>query len=159
MKAPHVFLLATAFLGVLISGCTSAQKESTSEEAETSTTDTTFVNIEGEVQLNNGAKWVANAETTAGVAHMQEQIAAFRALNLPEDTATFSALGRGLNTTFKAIFEQCTMTGAAHEELHDFLLPIMGYTKALKGADVPAAKQALDDLERHLARYEEFFES
>lgn len=151
-------ILAIAILGVTVLACNHAD-ESNIGEPLPAWGDTTFVNIEGEVQLNNGAKWVANAGTTDGVTHLQEQIAAFRALNLPEDTATFSALGRGLNTTFKAIFEQCTMTGAAHEELHDFLLPIMGYTKALKGTDVPAAKQALDDLERHLVRYEEFFES
>ncbi len=149
-------LLAIAFLGVTVLGCNHAD-ESIIGEPLPAWGDTTFVNIEGEVQLNNGEKWTANVETTAGVAHMQEQIAAFRALNLAEDTATFSALGRGLNTTFKAIFEQCTMTGATHEELHDFLLPIMGYTKALKGTDVPAAKQALDDLERHLETYREYF--
>lgn len=151
-------LLAIAILGATVLACNNAESDSTSEETATPTVDTTFVNIEGEVQLNNGEKWTAYAETTAGVAHMQEQLAAFRALNLPEDTATFSALGRGLNTTFKAIFEQCTMTGAAHEELHDFLLPIMGYTKALKGNDLSASKKALADLEKHLARYEEFFE-
>ena len=151
-------LLAMAFLGATVLACNNAESESTSEETATPTVDTTFVNIEGEVQLNNGEKWTANAETTAGVAHMQEQLTAFRALNLPEDTATFSALGRGLNTTFKAIFEQCTMTGAAHEELHDYLVPIKGYIKSINGSDLDAAKKATDDLEKHLGQFREFFQ-
>jgi hypothetical protein len=50
------------------------------------------------------------------------------------------------------------MTGPAHEELHDFLLPINGYIKTIKGDDVNAAKQAMDDLETYLKTYADFFD-
>ena len=150
-------LLAIAFLGLTALACNNAE-ESTSEETTTPTEEKTFVNEQGVVQLNNGQRWQANAETTAGISKMLDQIGQFKALGLPEEITNYNMLGGGLNTTLKGIFDLCTMTGAAHEELHDYLLPIAGYIKALKGTDIVAAQTAKEDLEKYLASYRNFFE-
>ena len=110
------------------------------------------------MQLNNGAKWKANPETTAGVIKMQAQIAAFTKMNLPEDVANYKQLSAGLNTTIQGIFDLCTMKDAAHDELHDFLVPIIANIKTLGGDDLEAAQRAFSDLQNQLSQFEDYFE-
>ena len=89
---------------------------------------------------------------------MQAQIAAFEEMNLPEDVANFKQLSNGLNTTMQGIFDQCTMKGASHDELHDFLVPIKGNITTLGGDDLEAASKAFSDLQRQLSQFENYFE-
>jgi len=150
-------LIAIAFLGATVLACNNAE-ESTPEETTPAVEEVAFVNQEGLLQLNNGAKWEANPETTAGVEKMQAQIAAFEEMNLPEDVANFKQLSNGLNTTMQGIFDQCTMKGASHDELHDFLVPIKGNITTLGGDDLEAASKAFSDLQRQLSQFENYFE-
>ena len=150
-------LLAIAFLGVTVLACNNAE-ESTPEETTPAVEDVAFVNEEGVLQLNNGAKWKANTETTAGVEKMQAQISEFKEMNLPENLINYKQLSSGLNTTMQGIFEQCTMKGAAHDELHDFLVPIKGNITTLGGDDLEAAGKAFSDIQRQLSQFDIFFE-
>ncbi len=132
-------------------------KENVPAENSASEADASFTNIKGELQLNNGKKWMANEETTSGVNKMIAQIAQYEEMQLPEDAVNYNMLAQGINTTMDGIFAQCTMKGAAHDELHDFLVPIFEYSKTLEGDDVSASKEALADLKAHLAEYKNYF--
>ncbi len=103
------------------------------------------------VQLDNGKKWVANAETTEGVQKMVSLIENFET-NKSTDNKKLHA---DLNKEFTTIFEKCTMKGEAHNQLHNFLLPLKGLLDRLEEhADV--ADIAI--IKAHLSSYNTYFQ-
>ena len=83
------------------------------------------------IELNNGEKWQANAETTTQVAKM---------LNLLETTPTntveeYHDLASSLNLEKNILIKKCTMKDAAHNHLHTFLEPLMEKITALAEAE------------------------
>ena len=104
----------------------------------------------GAVQLDHGKRWAANVETTEGVNEMLRLV--------DQHDPAFNddvKLKNDLETSFKMIFEKCTMTGEAHEQLHNFLIPIH-HTLDEMGA-APSAAQ-LKDLRAQLSTYGTYFE-
>ena len=73
------------------------------------------------VALNNGAKWEANVETTQGIGYMVGLAGDMPVHPTLED---FRALHKKLNLKFQTILQQCTMTGEAHNQLHNSLMPL-----------------------------------
>ena len=71
------------------------------------------------VSLNEGQLWEANTETTQGIKHMQQLMADFSI-----DSGNSEELIVHLNDEFALIFKKCTMTGEAHEQLHNYLIPL-----------------------------------
>lgn len=100
------------------------------------------------VKLDNGERWVANPETTSGIANMvaviEKQAAA------PADANVVKA---ELEDEFALIFERCTMTGEAHDQLHNYLIPIH---QRLSGFDASDAAQ-LAEMKSYLATYGNYF--
>jgi hypothetical protein len=152
----NLFLAFTA-TSLLFSCNPSASSSENQVEAIPAAVEQTLANEEGVLQLNNGSKWAANAETTAGINNMIDQIAAFNNLEVPDEISSYNLLGTGIKHSMVEVFNKCTMKGAAHDELHDFLIPILGYDKTLNGEDLDAAKEALRKLQIHLEQYSEFF--
>ena len=72
-----------------------------------------------EVKLNSGERWEANTETTEGIENMQKLIAGF---NLEQET--YEGLQVELQEEFRLIFKRCTMKGEAHNQLHNYLIPL-----------------------------------
>ncbi len=103
------------------------------------------------VSLDNGKKWVANPETTEGIEKMKmltrEAVAANR---LP---AKFVS---GLEQEFRTIFEKCTMTGEAHEQLHHYLVPLKKQLEKLKRPG--ASEKETHTLLQYLDAYSRYFE-
>ena len=101
------------------------------------------------VTLEDGKRWEANPETTSGIANMvalvDKQIAS------PSDAKVVKA---GLEEEFGLIFERCTMTGEAHEQLHNYLIPIH---QRLSGFDATDATQ-LAEMKSYLATYGNYFQ-
>ena len=71
------------------------------------------------VSLNEGQLWEANAETTQGIKNMQQLIADYSTEN-----GNTEELITNLQAEFAMIFKKCTMTGEAHEQLHNYLIPL-----------------------------------
>lgn len=75
----------------------------------------------GPVTLDNGKKWKANPETLTGINKM---------IQLTQDglanKMSAATLKGSLETEFQTIFDKCTMTGEAHNQLHHFLIPLKG---------------------------------
>ncbi|HRN38317.1 MAG TPA: hypothetical protein PLV70_04295 [Flavobacteriales bacterium] len=101
------------------------------------------------VQLDNGNTWAANTETTEGIAAMQALLAGF-------DPATGDApvLHEELEAEFKEIFAKCTMTGEAHNQLHNYLIPVH---KMLDGMGNEPSEAQRDELANYLATYGNYF--
>jgi len=71
------------------------------------------------VSLNDGQLWEANPETTQGIKNMQQLMADFSI-----DSGNSEELIVHLKDEFALIFKKCTMTGEAHEQLHNYLIPL-----------------------------------
>lgn len=102
------------------------------------------------VQLDNGKRWQANPETTAGIASMQSIMADYEGRHSPEDR---QAMRAELETAFSQIFAQCTMKGEAHDQLHNYLYPMKDLFGQLETND-----KAVEELKAHLEEYGEYFE-
>ena len=103
------------------------------------------------LQLDNGKKWKANSETTAGINNM---IAIVDRYNEGGDNGDYAQLKSDLEKEFKLIFKNCTMTGAAHDQLHNYLMPLKDIIDQLDEPQ-PETILLLDD---HLQMYFEYFE-
>ncbi len=107
------------------------------------------------VQLDRGQKWKANPETTSGIRNMQQFQRDFPANPTLED---FHGLSEKLTNEFQLIFERCTMTGAAHTQLHHYLLPLKEKIENLSANSIPDGQKAFEDIKVFLAAYALYFE-
>lgn len=101
------------------------------------------------VQLDNGKTWAANTETTEGVQAMKALVEGY-------DPATGDGvvLKEELKAEFDQIFAKCTMTGDAHEQLHNYLIPLH---KMLDGLGADPSATELDSLREYLGTYGNYF--
>lgn len=144
---PPVLLFAT-----LLCSCGGADRDggghgvpppAIQEDAHTGTTE-----VVPSVSLNNGQRWKANPETTTGIAHMVDILGAY-----DPSGGDPKALKDTLETEFGLIFERCTMSGEAHVQLHNYLLPIHQQLRDFQGTG--PEREALG---QRLAAYGTYFE-
>ena len=102
------------------------------------------------VQLDNGKRWKANPETTQGIAAMSA-ILDEHAKNPMAKTV----LKEKLEGEFQMIFQKCTMTGEAHNQLHNYLIPLH---KMLSAMDESSGEKELVAMRDHLQAYGKYFE-
>jgi len=109
------------------------------------------------LHLNNGKKWQANIETTNGIAKMKEITA-----KEVEDgrLSHFAAMGEKLNIELANIFSSFNMTGAEHDQLHLYILPLKDLCEQLEF--VATEDEALilqKNILKKLNSYSTYFES
>ena len=109
---------------------------------------------EGVLVLNNGNLWMANAETTEGIQNMSQLVTNF---TNTENMEAFPELKSKLEAEFGAIISKCTMTGEAHNQLHNYLLPMKPLFKDLASEDLATRKFGLEKLTKHLSEYSAYF--
>ena len=106
------------------------------------------------VQLNNGNRWIANPETTTGIETMVSMMSSFE----KKDTIdAYKELSEQLNLEFSTIFRKCTMTGEAHNQLHNFLLPIKDLLGSLDSPDLKECQGIYNKLNNDLKNYTTYF--
>lgn len=103
------------------------------------------------IQLNEGQKWRVNAEM---LPHIQNCEAAY--LNFTGND--YSKLAEEMMSHTNQLIQNCTMTGASHDELHKWLHPHIEYVKLLGNEDKDEAEEAFEDLEASFALYHTYFE-
>ncbi len=140
-------ILKTALL-VLI-GFSASCKQATPEK-----TTTTVETIEHSLVLNNGTRWIANSETTKGVAKITQRMHAFSGKNTVAD---YAILTDDLKGIFLQIFQECTMTGEAHNQLHNFLIPINELFTPLASSDLATCQKSFNALQAHVKQYKIYF--
>ena len=107
------------------------------------------------VALNDGQKWAANTETTQGIANMMKRIQSIPQAPTVED---YKALQVALDNEFNSILQNCTMTGEAHDQLHNYLMPLKEMINQLGSNSIDDNKQILASLNQHLSRYGSYFQ-
>lgn len=123
------------------------EKENTQEKEESN-------NTKSKLLLDNGKRWTANQETTIGVNNMIELMNAF---SDKKNTEAYDKLTKNLKLEFTTIFEKCSMKGEAHNQLHNFLVPIKDLFEELSSNDLNKCKESFDKLKNHLAVYKNYF--
>lgn len=109
------------------------------------------------VSLDGGKKWKANVETTQGIKEMAKSVTeAMRAET--KDEQLFRTLGGKLQKDFNTIFEKCNMKGEAHDQLHNYLLPMVDMVKTFEKEDVESCNKTLTEIRGHLGSYFSYFE-
>jgi len=149
MKNNIKFLLLI-IAAALITACNSStEKQKTSEASET------HDSITKAVTLNNGEKWKANPETNTGIANMKAMVYNFGG---NESIDAYKNLKAGLEKEFNTIIEKCSMNGEAHEQLHNYLLPMQAMFDSLNSNKIETCKTGFAQIKDHLAEYSEYFE-
>ncbi len=109
------------------------------------------------LQLNNGEKWEANAETTAGIAKMKDIV-----VEDIEDgrISHYAAMGQRLNIELQQIFNSCNMTGPAHDQLHIFIMPLVNICNELEVVEEEEEAMILQkNILKQINKYTEFFQT
>ena len=141
---------AITFLGVLTFLISCQQKENQKvaiEKAEVAQEDDFQFST---VSLNDGQLWEANTETTQGIKNMQQLMADFSI-----DSGNSEELIVHLKDEFALIFKKCTMTGEAHEQLHNYLIPLK--TK-IENLSVKISDENIEELKKYLKDYFDYFQ-
>jgi len=110
----------------------------------------------GNLRLNNGSKWIANPETITGINNM---IAILGNPVEEERVILYVARGQQLMEEFKLLVANCTMTGEAHDQLHNYILPLKEKIELLSNCeDTTACDLTSLDILRFLNDFNNYFE-
>lgn len=104
------------------------------------------------VQLNNGEKWVANAETTKGIQRMQSLAEGYSGQD-----ADAAHLAEDMLVAYQEIFDKCTMKGAAHDQLHNYLMPLGAHLNEIKACTSGCGEHILH-VQAYLKTYTTYFQ-
>ncbi|MGC4232116.1 MAG: hypothetical protein QM594_03835 [Niabella sp.] len=148
MEIKQFFLPVILFM---LMACGNAEYEQSQEQVHETVTSAVQEGPSEVVTLDNGKKWSANKETTEGI----EKMKTILQKGIAEHKAP-SELLPGLQQEFKTIFDKCTMTGEAHNQLHHFLIPLKNQLDGLK-SDSASAKE-MEALQEYLDTYSQYFE-
>lgn len=108
------------------------------------------------IQSEGNTLWPVNKATTVGVANMIEQINTF---SIGNNTKDFDGLSKTLEDEMITLFSKCDMKGKAHDELHNFLLPIHAHIEKLKNGDVTERTETLKNIKYRLHLFPLYFKS
>ncbi len=104
--------------------------------------------------LNDGKPWETQVEMTNRVNNMLNMLDSFSDKN---NVVAYNELSGNLNQEFDMIFKECTMTGEAHNQLHNFLIPVKDMLNDLSSSDIEKCKHGYEQLKKHLAQYGTYF--
>ena len=129
-------------IAILFASCTT----STQQTKPVSISDLNYM----EISLENEKPWIANIETTEGIANMLSFVQEF--------SGDYTTLHADLEQEFQSLFLKCSMTGEAHNQLHNYLIPMVAYFEDIAKDDAEVSAPAISELEIHLRAYSLFFE-
>jgi len=152
-------ILISGLIAVLfVSSCTRNDKTNSTQQSVTSdalqkiplATNESEDEVAGNLVLNNANKWQANPETIEGIRKMQNLVDDYLANT---NTNKVKVLGENLEAEISDILEKCTMTGDAHAQLHNYLLPLREKIERLKDnhdiANVKVVKTYLTEFDKY----------
>lgn len=112
----------------------------------------------GVPELNDGAKWKADASTNENVANLKSIIDRFKTNEDPavEDYHAFQA---SFTDGISKMVKECKMQGADHDALHVWLEPMMKDNKEMKDLDSKESLAAsFNTLNQRVDIYPQYFE-
>ncbi len=104
------------------------------------------------ITLNDGVKWKVVPDMMQHIKSMNDSVLGF-------DSENYDALGLSLKEDLDLLTSNCTMTGAAHDELHKWLLPYIELVDELNEAEADKLKkESFNKIEASFKTFNTFFE-
>ena len=75
-----------------------------------------------------------------------------------ENINAYHDLRSELEKEFNTIIEKCSMKGEAHEQLHNYLLPMQPMFDSLGSNKIETCKTGFVQIKNHLAEYSNYFQ-
>ncbi len=154
-------IIALSILGAIVLFSCSQHKENNTETRSTKATsakrNTAQENIIS-IQKTTPDKtviWPANPETTQGIKKMRNLLTSF---SDKENSRAYKRLKGKLELEFMTILTSCTMQGEAHNQLHDYLIPIKDSFKGLASDNLEVCKKSFTTIKKQLDAYGNYFE-
>ncbi|MFC2175587.1 hypothetical protein ACFLR1_01285 [Bacteroidota bacterium] len=107
------------------------------------------------IELNEGQKWIVNAEMKPYIEQGRELLNAY----LSQADTDNKNLATKLQEQNSKLIRSCTMDGKSHDELHKWLLPHLQLVKQLSDAETPdEVTKVTDKLKASYDLYDKHFE-
>lgn len=105
--------------------------------------------------LNDGKPWKINEEMKPYVTKSEEIIKTY---NNNENETNYESMSLVLKEQNNLLIKSCTMTGEAHDVLHEWLMPHLELTAALeKAKSQEEADDIIDELDHSFENFNKFF--
>ena len=153
MKKILAALIVTSFL----LACNLQNNTENSSAPDTATAETQHAHAEKATALvlNNGAKWKSDSTTLLNVQALQNIVSNAK----KESVENYSKTATQLQDRLNKMINECKMTGADHDALHQWLEPIIEKTKDLKNANSGEnALTILNEVDDQLKIFHQYFE-
>lgn len=112
----------------------------------------------GELSLNNGAKWKADAATTNNVNNLKTAIFNFKNAN-DTSLAGYQNAGNDLQNGLDKMISECRMKGPDHDALHKWLMPLLKQVKEYKlSSTTTGSAEMLEGISNQVNNYYQYFE-
>lgn len=147
-------LLVAAIVGASLFACQGGDQNPDGTDVSTSVSIAEGGGTLQHMSLNRGERWPANSATTGGIQEMKELLR-----NFPgnADKGRYQALSTDLNSVFNSILKQCTMKGEAHDQLHNYLMPLKEMIDGIAVVSPDDGGKMASDLRAYLDQYEFYF--
>lgn len=135
-------ILILSLTSSFLFGCSSStsnneEKEATQLQTVVETTEKEHHHDEHEaIVLDNGNKWKVVESMLIYIRNMEEAVTNFKGEDYP-------ALAKTIDENIRALTENCTMEGKAHDELHKWLVPFIGLSEEFDEATEKAEQERI----------------
>jgi len=148
-------ILFTLSIITLLASCQSNEEKKEPQKAKVeSNAEIEHEHLPDELQLNNGAKWKVDDSMMVHLRNMSSSLLTFR---LTEHTN--HKLADSILANIDLLTSNCTMKGAAHDELHKWLIPFIDLANDF--AEVKTENEAAEiykEIVKSFDTFHQFFE-
>ena len=107
------------------------------------------------LELNNGQKWVVDKPMMAHIRSMEQAVHDFEGT----PGRDHAALAATIQDDLGRLVTNCTMKGKAHDELHKWLMPFLGFSAEYsKATDPSVQQQKFAEIKNALVVFNAYFE-
>lgn len=150
-----IFLIST--IAIALIACKNENHHENHDEHEhhdeTATHEEDHHNHESEaIMLNDGEKWKVVENMSGYIRNMEKAVNEFKGDNYP-------ALAKTIDENIRALTENCTMEGQAHDELHKWLLPFIELSEEFDVATEKETQEKIyQEFKKMFVEYNTYFE-
>lgn len=106
------------------------------------------------LQLNGGQKWLVPKPMMAHLENLEQAVRDFEA----QPRRGHAALATAIQDNLGRLVTNCTLEGKAHDELHKWLMPLLGLSAEYTKATEPQVQaELLGKIKQSLALFHEYF--
>lgn len=152
--------IATILSSFLFFSCTNTSNESANENNESETTEITAEedhhhDEDEALVLDNGKKWKVIESMLVYIRNMEKAVNNFDG----KESKDYVALAKIIDENASELTTKCTMEGQAHDELHKWLVPFLGYSEQFDEAtELAEQEQIYNDIKASFVEFNTYFE-